>query len=210
MHKFGAMGSLKCIECGQIFDDKLNDCPNCGCPKSECETVCDDNPKDSIANEVKEYSNNYQNEAPNYESSVSEPKNVLKCNDLTVNDLLNTDWANKVYECGALYWDTLTKRYFKFSGRASRLEFWNFHILLFLMTLPTIWMEFTETSIITIIAVLVLLISVIPYLAVCIRRLHDIDRSGWWIFVPIASFFFMFKKSDAGSNSYGEPSTITL
>ena len=31
--------ALKCTECGQVFDDKLNECPNCACPASECEVV---------------------------------------------------------------------------------------------------------------------------------------------------------------------------
>ena len=30
------MAQLKCTECGQIFDGNLADCPNCGCPASEC------------------------------------------------------------------------------------------------------------------------------------------------------------------------------
>ena len=33
------MAQLKCTECGQIFDGNLADCPNCGCPASECEVV---------------------------------------------------------------------------------------------------------------------------------------------------------------------------
>lgn len=35
------MAQIKCIECGQIFDDKLEDCPKCGCPASEKEVLND-------------------------------------------------------------------------------------------------------------------------------------------------------------------------
>ena len=43
------MTQFKCTECGQIFDGNLNDCPNCGCPASECEPF--DN-KSSEANDA--------------------------------------------------------------------------------------------------------------------------------------------------------------
>lgn len=33
------MNKLKCTECGHIFDDNLKECPNCGCPANECETI---------------------------------------------------------------------------------------------------------------------------------------------------------------------------
>ena len=33
------MALMKCSECGQIFDGNLKECPNCGCPASECEAL---------------------------------------------------------------------------------------------------------------------------------------------------------------------------
>ena len=33
------MSKRKCSECGKIFDSKLEACPNCGCPASECEPL---------------------------------------------------------------------------------------------------------------------------------------------------------------------------
>ena len=153
------MAQMKCSECGQIFDGNLKECPNCGCPASECE-------------------------------------NVAEADNATVNGLLKTDWANKVYECGALYWDTLTKRYFQFDGRASRLEYWTFVII-------NIWVIATTWG-------LGIFVVFIPTLSVSVRRLHDINKSGWWILVPWASVFFQFKKSDAGSNNYGTPSKVSL
>lgn len=153
------MGKLKCTECGQIFDDNLNECPNCACPASECEGVAVNNEK-------------------------------------AANDLFKTDWANKIYECGVLYWNTLTKRYFNFSGRASRLEYWNFILI-------TAWIIASSGGIGT-------FLIVIPLLAVGVRRLHDINRSGWWLLVPWASVFFQFKKSDEGANDYGLPFKVEL
>ena len=153
------MAQLKCTECGQIFDGDLADCPNCGCPASECEKMAvNDN--------------------------------------ATVNNQPQKDWANKVYECGALYWDTLTKRYFKFSGRASRTEYWTFMFI-------SIWVELTTWG-------LGIFVIIIPLLSVTVRRLHDINRSGWWILVPWVSVFFQYKKSDEGENDYGAPYNINI
>lgn len=153
------MTQRKCTECGQIFDENLNECPNCGCPANECEcfTLGDSN---------------------------------------TIKPFFKTDWADKIYECGALYWETLTKRYFKFTGRASRLEYWSFILI-------TLWLMATTSGI-------SIFFTIIPLFAVSIRRLHDINRSGWWILVPWVSFFFQFKKSDEGENDYGTPYNINL
>ncbi|MBR2234220.1 MAG: DUF805 domain-containing protein [Prevotella sp.] len=114
----------------------------------------------------------------------------------TSNSSSKTDWANKIYECGALFWETLTQRYFDFSGRASRLEYWSF-ILISLWFIATSWG-------------LGVVVVFIPALAVTVRRLHDINRSGWWIFVPWVSFFFQFKKSDEGVNDYGAPYNMNI
>lgn len=46
------MTQLKCIECGQVFDGNLEDCPNCGCPASECELL------DNKSSETNETTNN--------------------------------------------------------------------------------------------------------------------------------------------------------
>lgn len=150
---------MKCKECGQVFNDNLNECPNCGCPASECEGITTGNKS-------------------------------------TSDSFFKTDWANKIYECGALFWETLTQRYFKFSGRASRLEYWSFVFVSY-------WFIVTSWG-------LGILIVWIPMLAVSVRRCHDINRSGWWILVPWISFFFQFKKSDEDENEYGAPYNINI
>lgn len=153
------MGKLKCVECGQIFNENQDECPNCGCPASECERI-----------------------------TVSEAK--------TSNAFFKTDWANKIYECGALFWDTFSKMYFKFSGRATRIEYWSFVFI-------SIWLSATTGGLLS-------FLLIIPMLAVSVRRFHDINRSGFWILVPWVSIFFQFKKSDEGANDYGLPSNINI
>jgi uncharacterized membrane protein YhaH (DUF805 family) len=45
---------------------------------------------------------------------------------------------------------------------------------------------------------------IIPMFAVTIRRIHDNDKSGWFILVPIYNFILMFFEGTIGSNKYGE------
>ncbi len=43
----------------------------------------------------------------------------------------------------------------------------------------------------------------LPSLGAAIRRMHDVDRSGWWILVPIANIIFLFTDGTKGDNQYG-------
>ena len=36
------------------------------------------------------------------------------------------------------------------------------------------------------------------------KRCHDCDYNGWWMFVPLFNFIFLFKKGDEGPNRYGD------
>ena len=148
----------KCSECNQIFDENMKECPNCGCPASEC------------------------------------LKGGVETN--TGNTFFKSDWANKIYECGAIFWQTFSSRYFKFNGRAPRIEYWSFVFISF-------WLSATSFGILS-------FFLIIPLLAVSVRRFHDINRSGWWILVPWVSIFFQFKKSDEGMNDYGLPNNINI
>ena len=79
---------------------------------------------------------------------------------------------------------TCFKKYTQFSGRASRSEFWFFALFgliggLITAVIDTMILgypleDYGPTNIIFQIAIF------IPYLAVGARRLHDINRSGWW------------------------------
>ncbi len=101
------------------------------------------------------------------------------------------------------YFDVITKNYFNFNGRARRTEFWMFMVvhliviflLLFLGLLPL---------------VIYILLTIIPSVAVGIRRLHDTGKSAWWILaanVPILFviyYYYMALEGDSGPNIYGD------
>ena len=73
--------------------------------------------------------------------------------------------------------------YFRFSGRASRSEYW--YAILFVFIVSLFLSVLDTTDVIYSIWALVILV---PSLALACRRLHDINRSGWWqllMFIPL-------------------------
>lgn len=81
----------------------------------------------------------------------------------------------------------LTVNYCNFSGRSSRSEYWWYVLFTFILGLVLgfvlgIIFSDTLTDIITGIVNLALLL---PGLGLCVRRMHDIGKSGWWVLVAI-------------------------
>lgn len=68
---------------------------------------------------------------------------------------------------------TCLSKYATFSGRASRPEFWWFLLFQVLVSIAASMVGDT-------VAALVSLALLLPALAVSVRRLHDIGKSGWW------------------------------
>lgn len=179
------MEQLKCTECGQVFGKNLDACPNCGCPASECETIATAETNNATAN--------------SYSPSATQKPYIFE-----------VDWAHKFYQCSVLFWYTLATRYFKFSGRASRLEFWSFFCLMLLVSAFLRSLGGQKDASFDPFSVSVIFPFFIPLLAVVFRRMHDINKSGWWFFSFGVWFFLAFKKSDEGANKYGLPSEISL
>jgi len=101
------------------------------------------------------------------------------------------------------------KKYAVFDGRARRTEFWMFSLFNFIITIVLLVAEglFGSSSIVSMLYSLAVLI---PCITVSVRRLHDTDRSGWWlliVLIPIIGVIvlivFMVQDSKAGENKYG-------
>lgn len=90
---------------------------------------------------------------------------------------------------------TCFSNYATFSGRASRSEFWWFYLFTVLGS--------------TITCGIASVVFIIPSLAVSVRRLHDIGKSGWLYllaFIPLLNLlliYFWICESQQGDNSYG-------
>ena len=82
------------------------------------------------------------------------------------------------------------KKYAVFSGRAPRAEYWWFYLGTVIVQIPLTIIDkviggFGDFSLFS---SLFSLATLIPWLAVTVRRLHDTDRSGWWLLVLVAAF----------------------
>ena len=94
-------------------------------------------------------------------------------------------------------------RYTDFNGRSRRSEYWWF--CLFNMIVSTV-----ITMVIPNLAWIWTVATLIPTLALCIRRLHDVGRSGWWyliLFVPLvgAILLIVWFCSDSGPDNQWGP-----
>lgn len=76
---------------------------------------------------------------------------------------------------------TCFTKYVDFTGRAKRPEFWWWALFVFLASLVAQWIGSVPSA-------LVSLGTLLPSVAVGARRLHDIDKSGWWQLVGLIPF----------------------
>ncbi|MGF6114571.1 DUF805 domain-containing protein [Pseudomonas sp. ADAK2] len=94
------------------------------------------------------------------------------------------------------------KKYAVFSGRASRREYWMFILINVAIGIGFMVIDAllgTKGILNNIYSLAVFL----PGLGAAIRRMHDTDRSGWWILLPIVNIVFLAQDSTPGVNRFG-------
>lgn len=91
---------------------------------------------------------------------------------------------------------TPIRKYAQFSGRAPRAEYWWFYLFILIAYLAAVFIDSMLGSSLLgpygILTALVWLGLVIPTLAVGVRRMHDTNRTGWWILAPIVPYVVGF------------------
>lgn len=112
---------------------------------------------------------------------------------------------------------TAMRRYAEFSGRSSRAEFWQFVLVIVAVSIVANLLDVLVFGMpggesVGLLGGIVSLVHIVPGLAVSVRRLHDIDRTGWWVLlglVPIVGFIvlvvFYATPGMRGGNRYGPP-----
>ena len=100
-------------------------------------------------------------------------------------------------------------QYVGFSGRARRSEYWFFCLFNIIVSCVLSALA-SKISLLSLLSVVWSLAIFLPSLAVCIRRLHDIGKSGWWYllaFIPLVGAIILIiwfcKDSEPGANAYG-------
>jgi uncharacterized membrane protein YhaH (DUF805 family) len=110
-----------------------------------------------------------------------------------------------------VHWYTdVIKQYAVFDGRATRPEYWWFTLI---TTVISLILRFAIPGAAgPIISAIYGLAVLLPSIGVTIRRLHDTNRTGWWILVvliPIVGWIWLIvllaMAGDSGSNQYGSP-----
>ena len=87
-----------------------------------------------------------------------------------------------------LEWAVLPlKKYADFSGRAPRAEYWWFYLGTVVVSLLCALLDKALGSR-DIIGTILNIALLVPWLAVTVRRLHDIDRTGWWLLAFVGAF----------------------
>ncbi len=101
------------------------------------------------------------------------------------------------------------RNYAVFSGRAQRKEYWMFVLFNFLIACALWFLEGTLGGP-GILPNLYNLAVLLPAIAVTVRRLHDINRTGWWVLISFIPFIgaiiliiFLIQDSQASENEYG-------
>lgn len=101
------------------------------------------------------------------------------------------------------------RKYAVFSGRARRKEYWMFFLFNLIIIFVLRFIEELAGGP-GVLASLYGLAVLIPSIAVAVRRLHDRNRSGWWLLIGVIPFIgaivlliFMVQDSQPGENRYG-------
>jgi uncharacterized membrane protein YhaH (DUF805 family) len=111
------------------------------------------------------------------------------------------------------------KNWNKFKGRANRSEYWWFVLFYFIISIITAFVDVSflgydpmDPTSIGILQITFVLVTFIPSLSLTVRRLHDVNKSGWnflWSLTIIGAFYVIYLnilKGSAVDNSYGSPS----
>jgi uncharacterized membrane protein YhaH (DUF805 family) len=108
------------------------------------------------------------------------------------------------------------KKYAVFSGRARRRAYWMFVLFNVIIALVIGIIEGLVGSP-GVVAILYSLAVLIPGIAVAVRRLHDTNRSGWWLLIglipligPIVLLVFVVQDSQPGANQYGPNPKVAI
>ncbi len=96
------------------------------------------------------------------------------------------------------------KQYADFNGRARRKEYWMFTLINFIIQMV---LTMVGTAIMgetgALLGSIYSLGMLVPSIAVAIRRMHDVGKSGWYCLIPFYNLYLAVTDGDKGTNEYG-------
>lgn len=99
------------------------------------------------------------------------------------------------------YYIKAFQNYANFNGRATRSEYWWFFLINFLISVA---LTVAGLSLkLPFLANIYSLITLLPSLAVGVRRMHDVNKSGWYLLIPIYNIVLLATDTERADNEYG-------
>jgi uncharacterized membrane protein YhaH (DUF805 family) len=96
---------------------------------------------------------------------------------------------------------TVLKKYAIFNGRARRKEYWMFVLF---NAIVSIVLGIVDAALqLNVIGTIYSVAVLIPSIAVGVRRMHDVNKSGWFLLIPIYNLVLACTNGDVGENKYG-------
>lgn len=102
------------------------------------------------------------------------------------------------------------KNYTNFTGRSRRKEYWMFVLIntvisIILKVLDEVFgLKYGGLEDNGVLETIYSLAVIVPYLAVGVRRMHDVGKSGWYLLIPIYNLILACTDSESESNKWGD------
>ena len=194
----------KCKHCGEWLDQQpvkeFISCPACGEQVEKGAVICPhcQEPLGNIDDETRIVDKQNQEEQAT-EAAISS-KDFDNPEDTTTSENVESSDIQEDLSLWDYFFKCL-KKFATFSGRARRKEYWSFWLFYYIavITIAIFAVIFEQPAVFF--GFLIIAIGLlIPGLAVSVRRLHDIGKSGWGYLVD---WDFAWQHGDVGENEYG-------
>lgn len=109
-----------------------------------------------------------------------------------------------------MYKKVVMENYANFEGRARRREYWLFALLNAIIGYGLLFILGLISPKLAMFGNIYNLAVLIPSIAVGVRRMHDVGKSGWYILIPIYNLVLACTEGEKGTNQYGADPKNTL
>ncbi|MFL9835697.1 DUF805 domain-containing protein [Chryseobacterium terrae] len=99
------------------------------------------------------------------------------------------------------YYLKVLQNYATFTGRAGRREYWYFFLFNVIIAIVLAFVGGLIKT--TILSTIYSFAVLVPGIAVGVRRMHDVGKSGWYLLIPIYNLILAIGEGEKESNEYG-------